>query len=383
MTDSQTTSFKFLGSGSEYFKIWIVNSILTVLTLGIYSAWAKVRTSRYFYGNTRLDDATFDYHATPLMILKGRLIAITAVVAYIVASKFMPAVGGVLFIILLLLTPWVIWRSIRFNARMVSYRNVRFHFEGSLKEVYKILVFIPALPLIIGGALGGGLFFLTQNTEAIAFIISISVLAIYAMFPYIQQRMASYYINYRKYGQGHFSTHLSAKKYYRVYLSVIALSAVFTMVILMIIGFVLGLTGEIDRLMTMMEESGKIYPEDITRIVLFVYIGFGLLSIWGTAYIQANLKNYVLNHTQLDNVHVHSNIKVGKLFTLYLSNILLLFATLGLAYPWTVVRLRKYKLESTSITGNINEYVNQQQQTQSALGEELGEAFDMDVDLGI
>jgi len=47
-------SFRFHGSGSEYFRIWLVNSILSLLTLGVYSAWAKVRRKRYFYGNTRL-----------------------------------------------------------------------------------------------------------------------------------------------------------------------------------------------------------------------------------------------------------------------------------------------------------------------------------------
>ncbi len=32
----------FTGKGSEYFKIWIVNIALSLITLGIYSAWAKV-----------------------------------------------------------------------------------------------------------------------------------------------------------------------------------------------------------------------------------------------------------------------------------------------------------------------------------------------------
>jgi uncharacterized membrane protein YjgN (DUF898 family) len=44
--------FSFTGGASEYFGIWIVNVLLSILTLGIYSAWAKVRNKRYFYGNT-------------------------------------------------------------------------------------------------------------------------------------------------------------------------------------------------------------------------------------------------------------------------------------------------------------------------------------------
>lgn len=55
------TPFEFTGNGAEYFRIWIVNLVLTILTLGIYSAWAKVRHNRYFYGNTRMGVAAFEY----------------------------------------------------------------------------------------------------------------------------------------------------------------------------------------------------------------------------------------------------------------------------------------------------------------------------------
>ena len=40
---------EFTGSGSEYFRIWIVNLLLTLVTLGLYYPWAKVRRLRYFY----------------------------------------------------------------------------------------------------------------------------------------------------------------------------------------------------------------------------------------------------------------------------------------------------------------------------------------------
>src|SRR5258707_6333866 len=43
---------RFTGRAGEYFRIWIVNICLSIVTLGIYSAWAKVRRKRYFYGNT-------------------------------------------------------------------------------------------------------------------------------------------------------------------------------------------------------------------------------------------------------------------------------------------------------------------------------------------
>ncbi len=47
----------FTGTGADYFRIWIVNLALTVVTLGVFSAWAKVRRLQYFYRDTRLAHA--------------------------------------------------------------------------------------------------------------------------------------------------------------------------------------------------------------------------------------------------------------------------------------------------------------------------------------
>ena len=52
LSKTQRHQIKFHGDGGNYFAIWLVNIFLSVITLGIYSAWAKVRTYRYFYGNT-------------------------------------------------------------------------------------------------------------------------------------------------------------------------------------------------------------------------------------------------------------------------------------------------------------------------------------------
>jgi uncharacterized membrane protein YjgN (DUF898 family) len=125
--------FRFSGNGDEYFKIWIVNLILSVLTLGIYSAWAKVRNNRYFYGNTLLENSAFEYHATPMTILKGRLIAVAALVVYVFVSKLFPIVGLIFLGLLTIIIPWIIWRSIQFNARIdpIYFANM---FEKMVKK---------------------------------------------------------------------------------------------------------------------------------------------------------------------------------------------------------------------------------------------------------
>src|SRR5882757_10054200 len=73
---------RFTGTGASYFGIWIVNLLLTIVTLGIYSAWAKVRRLQYFYRHTELAGSSFDFHGSASRILIGRVIALVMLVAY-------------------------------------------------------------------------------------------------------------------------------------------------------------------------------------------------------------------------------------------------------------------------------------------------------------
>src|SRR3954471_13313191 len=84
--------FEFRGKSGEFFRIWIVNIALTLITLGIYSAWAKVRTRRYFYGNTLVAGHSFDYHASPVRILIGRAIALVLFGGYQLGARISPFV---------------------------------------------------------------------------------------------------------------------------------------------------------------------------------------------------------------------------------------------------------------------------------------------------
>src|ERR1700759_3419915 len=98
---SARTALRFEGSAGEYFKIWIVNLVLTIITLGIFSAWAKVRSKRYFLGNTYLGEHSFDYHGSPKRILLGRLIALALLFGYSLTASIAPKavfVWGILFV---------------------------------------------------------------------------------------------------------------------------------------------------------------------------------------------------------------------------------------------------------------------------------------------
>jgi len=143
---------QFTGTGEEYFGIWIVNLLLTIVTLGVYSAWAKVRKMRYFYRNTHLDGSVFDYHGDPVAILKGRILAVLLLVAYKLALTLLGAFALVAVLGVIAVLPWLLTQSYRFRLHNSSYRGLRFRFDGPVSQAYLIFG-LPMLVALAPGAL--------------------------------------------------------------------------------------------------------------------------------------------------------------------------------------------------------------------------------------
>src|SRR6202171_2582999 len=97
---------QFTGSGSEYFGIWIVNMLLTIVTLGIYSAWAKVRRLQYFYRHTEVAGSSFDFHGSPTSILVGRVIALVMLIAYNYSVRLHSPLTIVILAGIAVIMPW-------------------------------------------------------------------------------------------------------------------------------------------------------------------------------------------------------------------------------------------------------------------------------------
>ncbi len=206
------TPVQFTGKGGEYFGIWIVNLLLSIVTLGIYSAWAKVRRMKYFYNNTKIDGVGFDYHAKPLSILKGRIIAFLIFVLYAVLSRFSPIIGFILLIALFIATPWFIVRGMIFNARNSSHRGLRFDFTGKTMEAAKVFILYPLLIVITLGL----------------------------AFPFVMQRTNKFLFENHQFGASNFKSEALVKSFYMVYLKllgvVLALGVVFALVVPKLLG---------------------------------------------------------------------------------------------------------------------------------------------------
>ena len=144
--------FTFRGDAWTYYGIYGTNVLLTVITFGIYSAWAKVRTKRYFYGTTTLDGHNFDFDATPISILLSRVIVVVLVLLLAFGQEFYALVWsgvGIASLLTLLLFPLAVVRGRAFNARHTLYRSVRFRYMLDYWPSFRLfsLFFAPALML--------------------------------------------------------------------------------------------------------------------------------------------------------------------------------------------------------------------------------------------
>ena len=131
--------FAFTGRTRDYFRIWAVSLCLSLLTLGVYSAWGKVRKRRYLYRahaarwlRLRVSRRAARDSEGPRDRARAlrRLRALRPFPARECRSRSS--------LLLLLLTPWIVVASSRFNARNSAYRNVAFAFDGTFREAAKV-----------------------------------------------------------------------------------------------------------------------------------------------------------------------------------------------------------------------------------------------------
>ncbi len=148
---AQEVPVEFRGSGGEYFRIWLVNMALTLLTLGFYSAWAKVRREKYFHRNMVVDGSAFDYHGRPRAILLGRLVLVLFFALAAIAEKIGKTPNLIVWAIGAIAFPWLLLQSMRFRARNTSYRGLRFEFGGTYPGVLFLFLVHGMLTLVTLG----------------------------------------------------------------------------------------------------------------------------------------------------------------------------------------------------------------------------------------
>jgi uncharacterized membrane protein YjgN (DUF898 family) len=175
---AEVRRIRFHGTGSTLFGIYVVNLFLTLLTLGIYSFWGRVKVRRYLLSETEFEGDRFAYHGTGRELLMGWLKALLVFgvpLAFLYLLRDVLDVGealkslaGVLLSLgLLVFIAFAMVSARRYRLSRISWRGIRFSFRGRA---------LPFIRLFVGGTLlsviTAGFYYPFFDTRRYAFMTS-------------------------------------------------------------------------------------------------------------------------------------------------------------------------------------------------------------------
>ncbi len=370
-----TLGVRFTGQAGEYFRIWIVNVLLSVVTLGIYSPWARVRTRQYFYGHAWLDGHNFEYTARPIALLRGFLLVGALFVVYTVTQQ-VERLQWIRFLLLGLfgvLYPWLVYRSLKFNAANTVYRGLNFHFHGKAGAAYVAYLFVMfTVPFTLG---------LT-----------------YPLAIWMQRR---YVLEHAAYGTARARWGKEAGPVYIIFLTALGVSIGLGTLIAVIAGIavaVTGASGGFESLGTVLGglgqtgTSGKGHGQGgsgaglagalLIGGIALLYLTFILASLTLQQYIRAALLKFSLHDLYIGpTLRLQATFNPVRLAWISSSNLVAQLFTLGLLTPWAAVRHTRYLLEGVQVQtiAGLGDFAADATPTESALGEAAHEFFNFDL----
>jgi uncharacterized membrane protein YjgN (DUF898 family) len=127
----------FMGSGGALFGIHVVNVLLTLVTLGVYFFWAKVKVRAYLMSETEFEADRFAYHGTGGEMLRGFLKALVFFFIPLTALTTVPELLGappvvraattlLAYLIASIVVPIAMIGARRYRLSRTSWRNIRF-----------------------------------------------------------------------------------------------------------------------------------------------------------------------------------------------------------------------------------------------------------------
>lgn len=318
--DGRTSRLRYTGTGGEVFGLVIVNILLTIITLGIYSFWAKNKVREFHYNHTELDGDPLAYHGTGGELLAGALKA-TAVLfllgGALVGATEVARLGGasyptpqliivpVFYVAIFLLMIVAVNGARRYRLSRSSWRGIRFSFHGRWQSF---------LGLIVRGTL-----------------LTIVTLGLYGS--RFQNQRRAFFVRNARFGSEPFIYDGDGKELFGEYL----------------------------------------------MALLLTLPTLGLYWIWYAAFTH----RYFWEHTAMRGARFRSSVTGGQLFSLHLTNAFQTLFTLGIGTPWAIARTHAFWCRSITLHGKVGwASIEQRPQAATSTAEGLAEAFDVGVGFG-
>ncbi|MDC8446121.1 MAG: DUF898 domain-containing protein [Nitrosomonas sp.] len=324
------------GQTGQVYKIWLLNIVMNIFTLGIYSFWGKTRLRQYVAGAFKLNKDRFEYTGTGkelfIGFLKAMLIFLVLYLPFMVASIIAPdAVWPLVFLIpFFYVLPVALYSAWRYRISRTQWRSIRFELDGSVMKfaglfLWRWLINIVSLGLFI---------------------------------PYSDIKIYQYVTDNAYYGDIAFRFEGRGKDLMAVHLA--TYSIIIGLFIFALYGLQLmaasfaaaqmALTQQklsVDEALVIFFSNASFFSALACTIVPFILLPMVRL-IYKTALIHE-----ITNHLYAGEVGFRSTVTTFALIKLKLGNLLILILTFGLGLPVIMQRNLRFFAQHTQVRGDL------------------------------
>lgn len=385
---------EFTGSGGEYFRVWIVNVLLSIVTLGLYTPWARRRTAQYFYGHTLLAGSPLEFTAPQGKMVKGFVLLVLIMLAYNIAANTGQDTTVALFLLAgAMLAPYIWASAMRFRLSATRWRGLRLQFAASWREVYAASWPVFALALVWFGVFLGlqGLapeavlneesgHKMPQITATMVALVALGLVLSVLCFIRLEFNYSSLLVLRSRLGQ-------EPGRWKPVYLDFVRIwgaTAVVFLLSVVALGALIGLA-----LGSGWMAFGKSSQLGLWMVVLFALAIVGLLfalflaSAPARAYREARMFHLWWNNIGVSQMaRFRCDLGTSGYVWLRIRNLLLTLITLGLYRPFA--RVSEYRMKTESVTLHVKGGTDQvlgalARQQAGGLGDALADAAGLDL----
>lgn len=287
---------KFEGKGFDFFKIFIVDVLLNIISLSLLYPRSIVREARYLWAEASLGGSPFTFKGSTksafnaymktllvvvifmiIAIIEGLLIGLSNLQGSPIASYLTTCT---ILVVVILLTPFIMHGDLHFFINNTAWRTVSASYKGKLSEITGI------------------------NLRGI--LLSALTLGIYSA--WYETQLYTYTLENTRFGSLRFSYNGTSKELFKIYIK----------------GFLLGI------------------------------VTLGIYNIWNFR----DLYNYSVEHTLVrkgeQEFNLHSDANTRDVFEFMVGNALLVVLTLGLGTPWAIIRMFRFLVNHCVVPSAFN-----------------------------
>ena len=392
---------RFTGSGGEYFRVWIVNVLLSIVTLGFYTPFARKRTAQYFYSHSMIAGSALEFTAQQRRMVFGFVLVFALSAAYQLAVRTGQDTAVSLFLLGgAALAPFIWASAMRFRLSNTRWRGLRLVFTANWKEIYKASWPVFALALVwigvffgidtlagdyLGDMEGGGRMRSKMDTGTIWTVAGIILLG---MFLSVLCIIRMEY-NYRSLLVLRTRIGNEISRWKPVYMDFVKIWAGTVLVFILSIVVISVLLGAVAGGAAMLGHGMK---NSKVGALVFILIIFGALMFFfllllasgpARAYREARMFHLIWNNTGISQIaRFKCTLSTKRFVLLRLKNMVFTMFSLGFYRPFARVSEYRMKFESVTlyVKGGVDQLAGRLERAQQeGFGDALADAAGLDL----